>query len=136
MKKLLVSVILPVLVVAPITAGAQKQNLVDTRDLVGMRIKSDLDKDLGAVESLLIDPQTGMVSQVVVGVGGVLGIAEKRVVVPWSDLQLGVTTDGSKLLAKMNEAKLEAAPRYDRSAFAARDRASSPSASPSTTPMK
>ncbi len=34
MKKLLVSVILPVLVVAPITAGAQKQTLVDTRDLV------------------------------------------------------------------------------------------------------
>jgi sporulation protein YlmC with PRC-barrel domain len=136
MKKLLVSVILPVLVVAPITAAAQRQNLVDTRDLIGMRIKSDLDKDLGAVESLLIDPQTGKVSEVVVGVGGVLGIAEKRVVVPWSDLQLGVTTDGSKLVAKMNEAKLEAAPRYDRSASAARDRASSPSASPSTTPMK
>jgi PRC-barrel domain len=67
------------------------------------------------VESLLIDPQTGKVSEVVIGVGGVLGIAEKRVVVPWSDLQLG---------------------RYDRSASAARDRTSSPSASPRTTPMK
>jgi hypothetical protein len=38
MKKLLASVILPVLVVAPITAAAQRQNLVDTRDSAPWRV--------------------------------------------------------------------------------------------------
>ncbi len=99
-----------------------------------MRIKNDLDKDIGTVENLLIDPKTGKVSQVVVGVGGVLGVGEKKVVVPWNDLKVALTTDGKKPVAKMNEAKLEAAPRYERSASAERDRSSSsPSASPNTT---
>ena len=98
-----------------------------------MRIKNDLDKDIGTVENLLIDPKTGKVSQVVVGVGGVLGVGEKKVV-PWNDLEVALTTDGKKPVAKMNEARLEAASRYERSASAERDRSSSsPSASPNTT---
>src|SRR2546429_4930979 len=51
----------------------------------------------------------------VVGLGGVLGVGEKKVVVPWSDLKVAMTTDGKKPTATMNEAKLEAAPRYERS---------------------
>jgi len=164
MKKLLVSMLLPALVIAPLAASAQTsttpgardskpsdtsrssttgkdagpawkndQNPVEARDIIGMRIKNDLDKDIGTVENLLIDPKTGKVSQVVVGVGGVLGVGEKKVV-PWNDLKVALTTDGKKPVAKMNEAKLEAAPRYERSASAERDRSSSsPSASPNTT---
>jgi sporulation protein YlmC with PRC-barrel domain len=164
MKKLLVSMILPALVIVPLVTSAQTsttpgtrdgkssdpsrgatskdagpawkndQNLVEARDIIGTRIKSDLDKDLGSVDNLLIDPKTGKVSQVVVGVGGVLGVGEKKVVVPWDDLKLALTTDSKKPVAKMSEAKLEAAPRYERSASAERDRSSSsPSASPGTT---
>jgi hypothetical protein len=99
-----------------------------------MRIRSEVDQDVGTVDNLLIDPKTGKVSQVVVAIGGVLGFGATKVVLPWTDLKAAMTTDGTTPIAKMNEAKLQAAPRYERSASAERDRASSvPSASPATT---
>jgi len=148
MKKLLLVIMVLALVLAPLAASAQtspapsardakqadqSQNLIEARDIIGMQIKNELDKTVGTVENLLIDPKTGKVNQVVVGLGGVLGVGEKKVVVPWSDLKVAMTTDGKKPTATMNEAKLEAAPRYDRSAAAERDRTrSSPSASPTS----
>ena len=163
-KLLLVSMVLPALVVGPLAVAAQTsvtpgtrdgksapprksarttdntatrtttQALVEARDLIGMHIRSEVDQDVGTVDNLLIDPKTGKVSQVVIAVGGVLGFGTTKVVLPWTDLKAAMTADGTTPIAKMNEAKLQAAPRYERSASAERDRASSvPSASPATT---
>jgi len=146
MKKLLLVIMIGAFVLVPLAASAQSsttpstretkqsdqsQNLIEARDIIGMHIRNELDKTVGTVENFLIDPKTGKVSQVVVGLGGVLGVGEKKVAVPWSDLKVAMTTDGKKPTATMNEAKLEAAPRYER------DRTrSSPSASPSTSETK
>ena len=104
--------------------------LYDSGDLVGTRIKNAEGKDIGEIDRLMIDPSSGKVSHVVVGLGGLLGVGEKKVVVPWSDLKLAAATDGKKTMVTMDQAKLESAPRYERSARADR----SPSASPSTSP--
>ena len=109
------------------------QRLVESRDLVGMHIRNDVDQDIGTVDNLLIDPKTGKVSQVVIGIGGVLGFGTKKVVVPWSDLHVAMTKEGTTPIAKMNEAKLQAALPYEQKAAAERDRSSQPSASPATT---
>ena len=104
--------------------------LHDSGEIVGTRIKNAEGKDIGEIDRLLIDPQSGKVSHVVVGLGGLLGVGEKKVVVPWSDLKFGAVQDGKKAMITMDQAKLESAPRYERSARAER----SPSASPSTSP--
>jgi hypothetical protein len=104
--------------------------LRDSGDIIGTRIKNAEGKDIGEIDRLLIDPQSGKVSHVVVGLGGLLGVGEKKVVVPWSELKFGAASDGKKAAITMDQAKLESAPRYERTARMDR----SPSASPSTSP--
>ena len=147
MKKLLIGFV-AVLFAAPLVVSAQTTRPADrpagdtkapawkntaalheTKDIIGTRIKSAEGKDLGEVDQLLIDTRTGKVSHVVIGLGGFAGVGEKKVVVPWSDLKFAPTAAGKKNSIVMDQAKLDSAPRYERSASLDR----SPSASPSTT---
>lgn len=89
--------------------------LHETKDIIGTRIKNAEGKDLGEIDQLLID-RNGQVSHVIIGVGGLAGVGEKKVVVPWSDLKFAPVTEGKKNAITMDAAKLERAPRYDRSA--------------------
>ena len=41
---------------------------------------------VGSIDELIIDPHSGQIQQVVIGVGGFLGIGEKRVAVPFNQL--------------------------------------------------
>jgi sporulation protein YlmC with PRC-barrel domain len=150
MKKLLVGVI-ALLFAAPLAASAQTTRPADkparemardtkapawkndaglheTKDIIGTRIKNAEGKDLGEVDQLLIDTPSGKVSHVVIGLGGLAGVGEKKVVVPWSDLKFAPVTAGKKNAITMDQAKLDSAPRYERHARAER----SPSASPSS----
>jgi sporulation protein YlmC with PRC-barrel domain len=106
------------------------QNLVESSKIIGMRIKNAEGKDIGEIDRLLIDPKTGRVGQAVIGVGGLAGIGERRVVVPWADVAANVRRDGDRMVVTMDQAMLEQAPRYE--AGGARSERSSPSASPST----
>ena len=147
MKKLLVSFV-AVLFAAPLAVSAQTTRPADrpasdtkapawkntaalheTKDIIGTRIKSSDGKDLGEVDQLLIDTQTGKVTYAVIGIGGLAGVGEKKVVVPWSELKFSPTAEGKKNAIVMDQSKLDSAPRYERSASMER----SPSASPSTT---
>jgi sporulation protein YlmC with PRC-barrel domain len=151
MKKLLIGIVMPALVAAPLIASAQTStpsksydkdkasatkdtraafkldaNQLETSQLVGTRVKSEAGKDIGEIDNLLIDPQSGKVSHVVIGYGGLVGVGEKKVVVPWSDVKLTAQPDGKKPQAMMDQAKLDSAPRWERAA-----RTDQPAASPS-----
>ena len=108
-------------------AWKNNAGLHETKDIIGTRITNAEGKDLGKIDQLLID-RNGKVSHVVIGVGGVAGAGEKKVVVSWSDLKFAPVTEGKKNAITMDEAKLESAPRYDRSARAD----AAPAASPRT----
>jgi len=96
-------------------AWKQDAGVHDTKDIIGTRIKNAAGKDLGEIDQLLID-RNGKVTHVVIGLGGVAGVGEKKVVVPWSELKFAPVTEGKKNAITMDEAKLESAPRYDRTA--------------------
>jgi len=102
----------------------------DTKDIIGTRIKNTEGKDLGEIDQLLVDTRSGRVTHAVVGVGGMMGVGEKKVVVPWSELKFAPTTEGKKNSITMEQATLDNAPRYERSART--ESMSSPSASPTT----
>jgi PRC-barrel domain protein len=107
------------------------EGLHTSGELIGTRIKNAEGKDIGEIDQLLIDPKTGTVTHVVVGLGGLLGVGETKVVVPFSDIQLSAQHQGSRAVVTMDQAKLEKAPKYERRQ-AARDL--SPAASPRATP--
>lgn len=94
----------------------------ETKDIIGTRIKNAEGKDLGEIDQLLIS-RDGKVTHAVIGVGGLAGVGEKKVVVPWSALKFAPVAEGKKNAIVISEATLTGAPRYERADMA-------PSASP------
>jgi sporulation protein YlmC with PRC-barrel domain len=104
-------------------------NSVDTKSLIGVRIRDAQGKDIGEIDQLLIDPQGGKVTHAVIGVGGLMGVGETHVVVPWSDVKLSADRDKRDAwVVQMDRATLDRAPRWERKA------ADRPSATPRTEP--
>jgi hypothetical protein len=140
MKRLITGLV-AVLLAAPVVASAadtkapvwkNETGLHETKDIIGTRVKNAQGKDLGEIDQLLID-RHGKVTHAVIGMGGLAGVGEKKVVVPWSELKFAPVAEGKKNSVVIDEARLESAPRYDRSARAAD---TAPAASPSTSPAK
>lgn len=96
--------------------------------IVGTKVKDAQGKDIGEIDALLIE-KDGKVSHVVIGKGGVLGIGEEKVVVPWSDVTMTADRDGDRVAVTMDQSKLQNAPRY-------RERERAPAASPGTAPAQ
>jgi sporulation protein YlmC with PRC-barrel domain len=96
-------------------------------ELIGTRIKNAEGKDIGEIDQLVIDPNSGNVTHVVIGVGGLLGVGETKVVVPFSDISMKAQHQGSKAVITMDQSKLEKAPRFERRQVS---RDVSPAASP------
>ncbi|HEY3097817.1 MAG TPA: PRC-barrel domain-containing protein [Methylomirabilota bacterium] len=139
MKDLLLALVTCVVVGVPLGVAAQaparpprpiwrELGLSEARTVLGMRIKNEQGRDVGELDNLLIDTQSGRISHVVIGVGGFMGVGEKKVVVPWSDLKIG--SEGNRPVATLEQAKLESAPRWDRIVS---DELERPAASPTTT---
>lgn len=106
-----------------------REGMVEARQLMGTRIRDAQGRDLGEIDQLLVDPQSGRVSHVVIGVGGFAGMGERKVVVPWSALQVTRDPrDRDQMVARVDQAALDQAPRYERRAGQDADR--SPAASP------
>ena len=103
---------------------------MDSKDLIGMKVTTPDDKRVGEIDQLVVNMNDGKVSHVIVGTGGLLGVGERHVVVPWS--QVKIHHDGRTRkdnVAVIDRATLDSAPRYSRT-----DRDRSPAASPSTAP--
>jgi sporulation protein YlmC with PRC-barrel domain len=111
------------------------QGLHESGDLVGTRVKNAEGKDVGEIDQLLINPKDGKVSHVVVGVGGLAGVGERKVVVPWSDVKIAADQRGGKAVVTMDQAKLEKAPSYEKR-MTGTDRERMPPAGSPTTPPR
>ena len=82
--------------------------------LIGAKVKNQAGEIVGDIEDLVIGSDD-RVSAVIMGVGGFLGIGEKKVAVKTSALQLEMT-DGKMnvLLGAASKDALKAAPAYER----------------------
>lgn len=75
-------------------------NDLTANQVLDMNVQSANGEQIGSVENLVIDP-SGRVSGVVVSVGGFLGIGDKKVALPWSQVSLApdqknLTTSATK----------------------------------------
>lgn len=81
--------------------------------VIGARVKNREGKDLGEIERLVIDLKSGRVSHVMVGLGGVAGVGETKVVLPWGAIAMG--SDPSlphRVIASVEQRAVDSAPRW------------------------
>jgi sporulation protein YlmC with PRC-barrel domain len=63
-------------------------------DVIGASVRNAQNETIGSVSDLVIDHE-GKVKAAVVSVGGFLGIGDKHVALPWSDVKLQTETRGA-----------------------------------------
>ena len=82
--------------------------LVDASAVIGSSVRGTDGKDLGRVNRLMLDPQTGRVTTVVIGIGGTLGFNEKLVSMPWESVK--IAQDQGRVIVSVDRGLLEQAP--------------------------
>lgn len=66
---------------------------------------------IGDINDLILDAETGKLIAAVIGVGGFLGIGEKRIAVPWE--RLTINYDAQEIVSDLTKEEAEAAPQYE-----------------------
>lgn len=75
------------------------------------KITSSDGEQLGQLDNLIVNPRTGQIKFAVVGRGGILGIGEKLIPVPW---KLARLQSESEFSLNVDKAKLEGAPKVNK----------------------
>lgn len=84
-------------------------------DLLGKRIDSRQQNDIGEIADLVIDANSGRVQYAVLSIGGFLGIGDELVVYPAGRLE--VSKDGERVRLDADRADLERAPSFAANAW-------------------
>ena len=92
-------------------ANTQSQHDILLSQLHKATVKSDTGQDLGKLEEILVDPQTGQIGFAVLGRGGFLGFGETLVPVPWQSV---VSASANELTLNVNAQKLQSAPKLEK----------------------
>ena len=86
--------------------------LLAASEIKGARVTNFQNQDIGDIDEMLIEPNTGQLRFAVVSVGGFLGLGSTKVAVPWLAFQI-VTERGKikQLMLDATKERLEKAPR-------------------------
>lgn len=93
----------------------QQRRIVTIDDITGTDVRNLQDEDLGSVDDVVLDPESGEISYVIVARDGFLGVGEDHVAVPWQ--QFRATTGVNLLVLDISEDQLEQAPEIDPERF-------------------
>jgi sporulation protein YlmC with PRC-barrel domain len=79
---------------------------------IGMKVKNLQNQELGKVEDLVFDPDSGKIAYAVIGVGGFLGLNDKYIAVPLNAIAAAPGED--HLLLDANRQRLQNAPGFSK----------------------
>ena len=87
--------------------------LLAISEIKGARVINFQNQDVGEIDELLVDPDSGQIRFAVVGVGGFLGLGSTRVAVPWQALQITREKGRVRYMLDATKERLEKAPRVE-----------------------
>jgi sporulation protein YlmC with PRC-barrel domain len=97
----------------------EMEHVFSLDNILGTELRNYDDEELGSIEDVVLDPETGEIAMAVVGQGGFLGMGENYVVVPWTRLR---TTPGLEtFLIDATAETLENAPTVDPDQLSGRE---------------
>jgi sporulation protein YlmC with PRC-barrel domain len=103
---------------APVAQGAKNPatnypNFMAASEIKGTHVKNLQGEDLGEIEEVLVDPETGQVKFAVLEVGGFLGLGSTKVAVPWSAFQLTQEGNKARWVLDADKERLKNAPKVE-----------------------
>ena len=97
----------------PVTA---KNASFRSDQLLGIAVLNPQNVALGSVDDIVMSPQTGKIAYLIVARGGMFGIDEKYVAVPWGDFK--VTPTASLLVLDTTKSAMDSGPLVSHDQFA------------------
>lgn len=82
-----------------------------TSKLVGSKVYNNANENIGSIEDIVLKAD-GSMDEVVLSVGGFLGVGNKYVAVPFSALKLGRDGSSLKIMTDGSKESLKALPDY------------------------
>ena len=82
------------------------------KTLIGYKVKNRSGEDLGKIEELAIDPETGQIAYAVLSFGGFLGLGDKLFAIPWSALEPRHADE--VFILDVDKQQLKNAPGFDK----------------------
>ena len=82
--------------------------------LIGMNVRNMEGKALGTIDDIVVDVRTGKVQYAAMSVGGVLGIGDKLLAVPFDKLTFDHGQDEMFFVLNMPEEKIAVAPGFNQ----------------------
>ena len=73
----------------PATPTSPQAILVGSDSLVGGTVRDNEGRDIGKVSRLMIDPNDGRITSIIIATGGTLGVGSNTISVPWSSVKIG-----------------------------------------------
>lgn len=98
-----------------VTAKVETLHSVPVFSLKGYAVKNHHGEELGKVEELMMDLETGRIGYCVISFGGVVGIGSKLYAVPFKAMKLNLADHLFRL--EITKAKLTEAPGFDKEAW-------------------
>ena len=94
------------------TQSMQKPRVLAADTLTGDKVVNLQNENLGTIEHLMIDIESGRIAYAVLSFGGFLGMGDKLFAIPWSSLI--VDTVEKQFILNADKERLKLAPGFDK----------------------
>ena len=86
--------------------------VVNVNDVINLKVMNNQDQDLGKIEAIMLQKDSGKVAYVVLTYGGFLGMGNKLFAIPWNVFSYDASKDCLRL--SLSEEKLKNSPGFDK----------------------
>ena len=92
----------------------QVRNIYRSSNVCGAAVKGVSNEDIGKIEEIAIDLESGKIAYAVLSVGGFLGFNNKLFAIPWEEFVFKHNEAEKHFILDTSKEKLAAAPGFDK----------------------